>query len=66
MPRKRAGKSSKRTVLEPHKGDRRYVRRNKAGELKRGQHRKFAHGKSARRKPKSKVANGQGNRGDSK
>jgi len=29
MPTKRARKTSKRTVIEPHKGHRRYVRRSK-------------------------------------
>src|SRR5438067_10561033 len=31
MPRKQARKTSKRTVLKPHKGDRRYVRRTRGG-----------------------------------
>src|SRR5438270_721157 len=34
MPRKRARKTTKRTVLKPHKGDRRYVRRTRAGRFK--------------------------------
>jgi len=34
MPPKAASKTSKRTVIEPHKGDKRYVRRNKQGEFK--------------------------------
>lgn len=57
-------KTSKRTVIEPHKGDRRYVRRNKAGEFKK----EVSVGRSLaadrRRKAKSKVAKGQGDRGD--
>jgi hypothetical protein len=36
MPTKSRSKTSKRTVIEPHKGDRRYVRRNKKGQGDRG------------------------------
>jgi hypothetical protein len=32
--RKTASKTSKRTLIEPHKGDKRYVRRNKKGQFK--------------------------------
>jgi hypothetical protein len=35
MPAKRkTSKTTKRTAIEPHKGDRRYVRRNKQGQFK--------------------------------
>src|SRR5437762_3922820 len=34
MPTKRSRNTSKRTVIQPRKGDRRYVRRNKAGQFK--------------------------------
>jgi hypothetical protein len=34
MPTKTKSKTSKRTLIEPHKGDRRYVRRNKKGQFK--------------------------------
>jgi hypothetical protein len=34
MPTKRARKTSKRTVIEPHKGHRRYVRRSKTDYFK--------------------------------
>ena len=34
MPTKRSRKTSKRTVIQPRKGNRRYVRRNKAGHFK--------------------------------
>ncbi len=59
-------KTSKRTVLEPHAGDRRYVRRNKAGEFKKevGVGRSLAADK--RQKAKSKVPKGQGDRGEVK
>jgi len=32
--RKTASKTSKRTVIEPHAGDRRYARRSKQGQFK--------------------------------
>jgi len=66
MPAKKKSKTSKRTVIEPKKGDRRYVRRNKKGEFKK----EVAVGRSLaadrKRKAKSKVAKGQGDRGDVK
>ena len=33
MPAKTKSKTSKRTLIEPHTGDKRYVRRNKQGEF---------------------------------
>src|SRR5215216_5037387 len=33
MPKAKRSKTSKRTVLQPHKGDRRYVRRSKQGKF---------------------------------
>ena len=67
MPaKKKASKTSKRTVIEPKKGDRRYVRRNKAGEFKK----EVSVGKSLaadrKRSAKTKVKKGQGDRGDVK
>ncbi len=66
MPTKRSRKTSQRTVLQPHKGDRRYVRRNKAGQFKK----EVTVGRSLaadrRRKAKTKVVKGQGDRGDTK
>ena len=63
---KRSKKTSKRTVIEPRKGDRRYVRRNKAGEFKK----EVSVGRSLaadrRRKARTKVGKGQGDRGDVK
>jgi hypothetical protein len=60
----KASKTSKRTVIEPHKGDRRYVRRNKQGEFKK----EVTVGKSLaadrKRTAKTKVKKGQGDRGD--
>jgi hypothetical protein len=64
--KKTSSKTSKRTVLEPHAGDRRYVRRNKQGEFKK----EVAVGRSLsadnRRKAKTKVPKGQGDRGEVK
>jgi hypothetical protein len=66
MPAKKKSKTSKRTVIEPKKGDRRYVRRNKKGEFKK----EVSVGRSLaadrKRKAKTKVAKGQGDRGDVK
>jgi len=66
MSRKAASKTSKRTVIEPHKGDKRYVRRNKQGEFKK----QVSVGRSLaadkRRTAKTKVPKGQGDRGDVK
>jgi len=66
VPAKKKSKTSKRTVIEPHKGDRRYVRRNKEGEFKK----QVSVGKSLsadrKRKAKTKVPKGQGDRGDVK
>jgi hypothetical protein len=66
MPAKKKSKTSKRTVIEPKKGDRRYVRRNKKGEFKK----EVSVGRSLaadrKRKAKSKVKKGQGDRGDVK
>ena len=64
MPAKKKSKTSKRTVLEPRKGDRRYVRRNKKGEFKK----EVSVGRSLaadrKRTAKTKVKKGQGDRGD--
>ena len=65
MPtRKKKSKTSKRTVIEPKKGDRRYVRRSKKGEFKK----QVKVGKSLaadrKRSAKTKVKKGQGDRGD--
>jgi hypothetical protein len=66
MATKKKSKTSKRTVIEPKKGDRRYVRRNKKGEFKK----EVKVGKSLaadrKRSAKTKVAKGQGDRGDVK
>ena len=64
MARKTKSKTSKRTIIEPHKGDRSYVRRRKSGQIKK----KVKVGRSLRRdrrtKAKTKTEKGQGDRGD--
>lgn len=64
MPAKTNSKTSKRTVIEPKKGDRRYVRRNKQGEFKKqvGVGRSLA--ADRKHTAKAKVKKGQGDRGD--
>lgn len=60
-----ASKTSKRTLIEPHKGDRRFIRRSKSGEFTTDQ---VDVGRSLaadqRRTSKKTVAKGQGDRGD--
>jgi hypothetical protein len=57
-------KTSKRAVLEPHKGDRRYVRRNSKGQFKTEVNVGRSLAADRRRKAKTKVSKGQGDRGD--
>jgi hypothetical protein len=64
MPARPKSKTTKRTVIEPHPGDRRYARRNKQGEFKK----QVSVGRSLaadrKRTAKTKVKKGQGDRGD--
>jgi hypothetical protein len=57
-------KTGRRTVIEPHKGDRRYVRRNKQGQFKK----EVIVGRSLaadrRRTAQTKAKKGQADRGD--
>ena len=66
MPEKSTAKTSKRTVIEPHQGDKRYARRNKEGEFKE----QVSIGRSLsadkKRIAKTKVPKGQGDHGDVK
>ena len=57
-------KTSNRTVLEPRKGDRRYVRRNKKGEFKKQVNVGRSLAADRRSKSKTKVPKGQGDRGE--
>jgi hypothetical protein len=63
MPRRKS-KTSKRRVLKPHKGDRRYLRRNKQGEFKKEVNVGRSLSVDRRRSAKTKVKKGQGDRGD--
>jgi hypothetical protein len=51
-------------VLEPHKGDRRYVRRNTQGQFKKEVNVGRSLSADRKRSAKSKVKKGQGDRGD--
>jgi hypothetical protein len=55
---------SKRELIEPHKGDKRYTRRNALGQFTEmvNLHRSLS--EDDRRKAKTIVSEGQGNRGD--
>lgn len=66
MPAKKKSKTSKRTVIEPHKGDRRYARRNKEGEFKKEVRVGRSLAADRKRKARTKVKKGQGDRGDVK
>lgn len=57
-------KTSRRTVVEPHKGDRRYVRRNRRGQFKEEVNVGRSLAADRRRKAHTKVKSGQGDRGD--
>jgi len=59
-----ASKTSKRTLIEPHKGDRRYVRRNKKGEFKKEVNVGRSLAADRRRKAKTQVPKGEGDRGE--
>ena len=61
-PRRRAG--SKRELIEPRKGDRRFVRRTKTGQFKDVVDVGRSLAADKRRKAKTKVPKGQGDRGD--
>jgi len=53
-------------VLEPHKGDKRYLRRNEKGEFKKEVKVGRSLAADRRSKAKTKVKKGQGDRGDVK
>jgi hypothetical protein len=57
-------KTSKRTVMEPHKGDKRYVRRNTKGQFKTEVNVGRSLSADRRRTAKTKIGKGQGDRGD--
>jgi hypothetical protein len=66
MVAKKKSRTSKRTVIEPRKGDKRYVRRNETGKLKKEVDVGRSLAADRRSKAKTKVLKGQGDRGDVK
>lgn len=64
MPTKKKSNTSKRTLIEPHKGDRRYVRRNKKGKFTTVVDVGRSLAADRKRTAKTKVKKGQGDRGD--
>ncbi len=64
IKRRSSATTSKRTLIEPHKGDRRYVRRNKKGEFKSEVNVGRSLAADRRHQSKTRVAKGQGDRGD--
>jgi hypothetical protein len=57
---------SKRELIEPHKGDKRYVRRDEHGRFKESDDVGRSLAADRRRKAKTVAAKGQGDRGDRK
>ena len=66
MPAKTKSKTTKRTLIEPHRGDKRYVRRNKQGEFNKEVDVGRSLAADRRSKANTKVPKGQGDRGDVK
>jgi hypothetical protein len=64
MARKTKSKTSKRTVVEPHKSDSSYVRRRTSGQFKKKVKVGRSLGADRRQKAKTEVKKGQGDRGD--
>ncbi len=58
--------ASKRELIEPHKGDKRYVRRDEEGKFKESDDVGRSLSKDVRQKAKNVVKAGQGDRGDQK
>lgn len=59
-------RTSKRTLIKPRKGDKRYVRRNKKGQFKSEVNLGRSLSADKKRKAKKTVPKGQGDRGDTK
>ena len=57
---------SKRELIEPHKGDKRYVRRDSEGQFKESDDVSRSLSQDVRKKAKTVVKAGQGDRGDQK
>jgi hypothetical protein len=61
---RRKSTAAKRTLIEPTKGDKRYVRRDKGGKFKEMDDVGRSLSMDRRRKAKTKAKKGQGDRGD--
>jgi len=57
---------SKRELIEPHKGDKRYVRRDEKGQFKESDDVGRSLSQDIKRKAKTDATKGQGDRGDHK
>ncbi|MGZ8364258.1 MAG: hypothetical protein ACXW3D_09815 [Caulobacteraceae bacterium] len=55
---------SDRELIEPHKGDKRYIRRDENGRIKESDDVSRSLSQDVRKKAKTKGAPGQGDRGD--
>jgi hypothetical protein len=64
--RSKKSPASKRELIEPKKGDKRFVRRNKKGEFKNVVSVGRSLSADKRQRAKTKVAKGQGDRGDTR
>jgi hypothetical protein len=66
MPTKKKSSTRARELIEPKKGDKRYVRRNKKGEFSKVVDMGKSLSADKRRSAKKKVPKGQGDRGETK
>jgi hypothetical protein len=57
---------SKRELIEPNKGDKRYVRRDEKGQFKESEDVSRSLSQDQKRKAKNDTVSGQGDRGDRK
>jgi hypothetical protein len=58
--------SSKRELIEPHKGDKRYIRRDENGRIKESDDVSRSLSQDQKREAKTASKSGQGDRGDRK
>ena len=56
--------ASKRELIEPHKGDKRYIRRDEKGRIKESDDVSRSLSQDVRRKAKTSAKPGQGDKGD--
>jgi hypothetical protein len=61
-----ADKSGKRELIEPHEGDKRYIRRDERGRIKESDDVSRSLSQDRKREAKSESRPGQGDRGDRK